>query len=232
MKIIPVIDLKNKIAVSASQGNRDYYQPIKSNLSASSHVEDIIDGFLSIYPFKTIYIADLNAITNTGSNQQLIDNIIERYNTIEFWIDSGRKADDISITSANKYRPILGSESQTPLSLQKIRSLSNNYILSLDFFPTTGYSGPSELLNNSSVWPDDIIIMNLGGVGTNSGPDIGQLECFCQQYPEKNFIAAGGIRNKRDLLKLKEIGVNYALVASALHSGVINRETIKKLISI
>ena len=232
MKIIPVIDLKNKFAVSASQGNRDCYQPIKSSLSTSSHIEDIIDGFLSINPFKTIYIADLNAITNTGSNQQLIDKTIERYNTIEFWVDSGKKADAISITSENKYRPILGSESQIPISLQKIRSLSNNYILSLDFFPTTGYSGPPELLNNSSIWPDNIIIMNLGGVGANSGPDIGQLEYFCQLYPEKNFIAAGGVRNERDLLKLKEIGVNCALVASALHSGVINRETIKKLISI
>jgi phosphoribosylformimino-5-aminoimidazole carboxamide ribotide isomerase len=74
--------------------------------------------------------------------------------------------------------------------------------------------------------------MNLGGVGANSGPDIGQLEYFCQLYPEKNFIAAGGVRNERDLLKLKEIGVNHALVASALHSGVINHQTIKKLIPI
>jgi len=232
MKIIPVIDLKNKFAVFASQGNRDCYQPIESSLSASSHIEDIIDGFLSVYPFKTIYIADLNAITNTGSNQQLIDKTIERYDTIEFWVDSGKKADDISIASENKYRPILGSESQTPISLQKFRSLSNHYILSLDFFPATGYSGPSELLNNSRIWPNDIIIMNLGGVGANSGPDIGQLEYFCQLYPEKNFIAAGGVRNERDLLKLKEIGVNHALVASALHSGVINHQTIKKLIPI
>ncbi len=230
MKIIPVIDVKNEAVVFASQGNRNCYQPIKSPLSASSSIENIIDGLLSIYPFKIIYIADLNAITNTGSNQKIIDNIIQQYCTIEFWIDNGKTADTISIASDFKYRPILGSENQKSISLQKISSLPKNCILSLDFFPNSGYSGPAELLNNSKSWPDNIIIMSLECVGTNAGPNMKRLKYFCQKHPGKNFIAAGGIRNERDLLKLEKIGINYALVASALHSGAINKQTIKKLI--
>lgn len=232
MNIIPVIDLKNEVVVSAHQGNRDRYQPIKSTLSSSSCIEDIIDSFLSIYPFKIIYIADLNAITNTGDNQQLIDKTISQYKTIEFWIDNGKKADDISIIPKIKYRPILGSESQTAMSLKKLNSLPKKAILSLDFFPATGYSGPTELFDNPSLWPDNIIIMSLKYVGANLGPDIERLNDFCQKYPDKNFIAAGGIRNEADLLKLKKIGVTHTLIASALHSGIINHQTIKKLTSL
>lgn len=229
MKIIPVIDLKNGIVVSAIQGMRDSYQPIKSTLSTTSDIENIIDGFLSIYPFKTIYIADLNAITNTGSNIQIIDKIIKQYNLIEFWVDNGKQVDVVSIMLDFKYRPIFGSENQDSANFKNINTLPKKSILSLDFFPNTGYSGPLDLLNNSNLWPDNIIIMNLACVGANSGPDFDRLTQYCQQHPDKNFIAAGGVRDERDLLKLKKTGVNHTLIASALHSGKIDSETVKKL---
>jgi phosphoribosylformimino-5-aminoimidazole carboxamide ribotide isomerase len=56
-----------------------------------------------------------------------------------------------------------------------------------------------------------------------------KLNGFCRRYPHKQFIAAGGIRNVADLQALKQIGVQQALVASALHSGMIGREEIKTL---
>lgn len=229
MKIIPVIDLKNGTVVSAIQGIRDSYQPIKSTLSTTSDIEDIIDGFLSIYPFKTIYIADLNAITNTGNNIQIINRVIKQYNAIEFWVDNGKQINDVSIMLDFKYRPIFGSENQGSANFKIINSLPKRSILSLDFFPNIGYSGPLDLLNTPDLWPGNIIIMNLECVGANSGPDFDSLSQYCQQHIDKNFIAAGGIRGERDLLKLKKIGVKHALIASALHLGKIDSETIKKL---
>ncbi len=79
-------------------------------------------------------------------------------------------------------------------------------------------------------WPDNIIIMTLERVGSNFGPDLYKLEEFCRQYPNKNFIAAGGIRNILDLMALSEIGIHQALVASALHSGNIGPEDIAKIL--
>ncbi len=229
MKIIPVIDLKNGLVVSAHLGDRNNYQPINSPLSTSSNIENIIDGFLTIYPFEIIYIADLDAITKTGDNQQLINKISFQYSSIEFWVDSGSTINDLLTTSEIKYRPILGSESQPTINLQRTRPISNKFILSLDFFPIIGYSGPAELLDNPVLWPKNIIIMSLEHVGTTLGPDIDRLSSFCQTHPDKNFIAAGGVRNEEDLLHLKQIGITHALIASALHSGVVNHQAIKKL---
>jgi len=229
MNIIPVIDLQNGLVVAAKQGQRKAYKPIKSNLSRSSSILDIIDGFLSIFPFKNIYIADLNAITGSGNNQDLINIAIKNYSSIEFWVDTGINPESLSVVTDNKYRPILGSESQTPTFFNHLTKTLNNYILSLDFFPSQGYVGPKELFNLPDLWPIDIIIMSLDRVGQNFGPDMEKLQFFCKKYPSKNFIAAGGIRHEQDLINLKKIGIQHALVASALHSGEIDGETLREL---
>lgn len=229
MNIIPVIDLKDGLAVSAIQGKRNGYQPINSPLCQSSLIEDVLQGYLSIYPFKTFYIADLNAITHIGDNQRLIDTLIQHHPALEFWVDNGKQIPDLFTSKTLKYRPIIGSEYQQINNFQAgIESLKNT-VLSLDFFPESGYRGPLELLENATFWPQNVIIMSLEKVGTNTGPDWDRLGFFCKKQPKKNFIAAGGIRHADDLLSLKEIGVNYALIASALHSGAINADWLKKL---
>lgn len=230
MHIIPVIDLKDGIVVSAQQGQRESYQPITSNLCNSSKIDDVINGFLSIHSFKTMYIADLNAITNTGNNHALIAEVVNQSPQVEFWVDNGTKTQCLSKIYAANYKLIIASESQNITNLQDNDFQIKKHILSLDFFPHQGYTGPVKLLNNPELWPQNVIIMTLDRVGKNTGPDLKRLKEFCKQYPEKNFIAAGGIRHEIDLLKLKGIGVHYALIASALHSGVINAQTIKKLI--
>ncbi len=231
MNIIPVIDLKNGQVVMAQQGQRNSYQVIHSNLSNSSSIEDIIEGYLSIYPFKNIYIADLNAITEEGSNEALIKTTTHKYSYIKFWVDSGKNLSELSVITGIKYRPIIGSESQKPVPESNATNYFTDYILSLDFFPQQGYLGPVELLKNSSLWPKDIIIMTLDKVGANQGPDFEKIREFQHKFTDKNFIAAGGVRGIDDLLKLKKMGINHALVASALHSGKINSQAIKKLIS-
>ena len=166
MKIIPVIDIKDGIAVSAQQGQRDYYRPMKSKLCATSSIKAVLEGFLSIYPFNTIYLADLNAITYNSNNQSLIDNIIIEYPAIHFWVDNGKKIQNPSSTS---YQSIIGSENQDFIHFSSPIPISN-HILSLDFFPEQGYKGPINLLENSTLWPDNIIIMTLNRVGNNIGP--------------------------------------------------------------
>ncbi len=232
MQIVPVIDLLDGLVVAAKHGERDSYQPIKSKICSTSLIEDVLNGFLAIYPFNTVYIADLNSITNSGNNHFLIDNILSQYKDIEFWVDNGKEVQDLTENAATNYIPVTGSEYQNTEGINNLHSALKKTILSLDFFPKQGYAGPKELLNNSTLWPQDIIIMSLEKVGKNAGPDIKRLEVFQQKHPDKNFIAAGGVRNEKDLLNLYKIGINHVLIASALHSGVINTKAIKKLTSI
>ena len=62
MNIIPVIDIRDGIVVHARGGERANYQPLKSLLTQSVKLEQVIDDLLAWYPFKQLYIADLDAI--------------------------------------------------------------------------------------------------------------------------------------------------------------------------
>ena len=225
MKIIPVIDLKDGVVVHAQQGLREHYQPISTNLCQSSDVYQVIRAFLDNYNFDTIYIADLNAITQQGDHEGLIDNVVTSFPHILFWIDSGYQRFK---KHPGNYLPVLGSECFSDETVLGLKAFNKQFILSLDYSLSEAL-GAKSLFSDPHLWPDTIIIMTLNRVGSNQGPDLDRLNWFCRQYPHKQFIAAGGIRNANDLQALKQIGVHQALIASALHSGFIRREDIKKL---
>ncbi|CAA9891421.1 Phosphoribosylformimino-5-aminoimidazole carboxamide ribotide isomerase [Candidatus Methylobacter favarea] len=228
MEIIPVIDLKDGEVVHAQQGKRALYQPINTGLCSSSNIYKVIRAFLSLCDFNTLYIADLNAITLQGDHKHLINKVLSRFPEITFWIDTGYQQYDANLQRPGNYLPILGSESYQDEDCQEIAAFGSNFILSLDF-SIYGALGAQKLFANQELWPENIIIMLLDRVGSNSGPDLNKLNDFCSRYPDKNFIAAGGIRNKQDLIDLKEIGIKQALVASALHSGDLSRADIHGL---
>ena len=96
MHIIPVIDFKDGQAVHAVRGDRQHYQPIHlhSRLTACSSIDAVMSGFLNLYPFRTFYIADLNAITGQGEHNALIADLLARHADIEFWIDNGSRLAD------------------------------------------------------------------------------------------------------------------------------------------
>lgn len=226
MKIIPVIDLKNNLVVHAKQGDRENYLPINTPLCASADIYHVIDAFLSLYEFDTFYIADLNAITELGNHNTLIAEVMATFPELTFWVDKGYQCYQ-PITSPN-YLPVLGSECYQEETVMELSDFNKEFILSLDY-AMTGPLGAARLFTDTELWPNHIIIMTLACVGSNNGPDTGKLQQFLQLYPEKNFIAAGGIRNSSDLQALEKIGITQALIASALHSGAIQASDIAKL---
>jgi phosphoribosylformimino-5-aminoimidazole carboxamide ribotide isomerase len=227
MQIIPVIDLKDGQAVHARLGNRQQYQPIKSSLCKSSDIFDVIDAFLELYPFDTVYIADLNALSKNGNHHILLEKVLNHFSNTTFWIDAGYHQ-PYKLFSQLNYLPVIGSESCRDSNLSDIKAIDEEFILSLDFSLSQPL-GPKKLFENSEFWPKRIIIMTLGLVGSNAGPALAMLQNYCNNYPEKNFIAAGGIRNSTDLLLLKKMGITHTLVASALHSGTISAANIKNI---
>ena len=228
MQIIPVIDIKAGLVVLAKQGQRQKYRPLSTPLCNSSQISDVIDAYLGIYSFTHFYIADLDALMNTGSNDELINSVFSRYPHINFIIDCGSIKSKHSLLSA-RHTAIIGTESITKHDLITIKQTTENFILSLDFSAQHKKMGDPLLYKSPSLWPKSVIIMTLGRVGKNSGPDLIRLEYYRRHYPQHDFIAAGGIRHKQDLLQLKGIGIKTALVASALHNGSLTNQDIQKL---
>lgn len=229
MQIIPVIDIKGGQVVLAKQGQRDQYRPLHTPLCHSSQLDDVINAYLSLYNFTQFYIADLDALMLTGSNHALINSIFSRYPYLNFMVDSGTVKTNYTPVQPKQLTLIIGTES---IKMHDLADLKQEFILSLDFSTEHRQIGETTLFTCSELWPKQLIIMTLGLVGKNSGPDLEKLEHYQKSYPQHKFVAAGGIRHLQDLIQLKQIGIETALVASALHNGSLTGTDIQKLESL
>lgn len=225
MRLIPVLDIKEGVVVHAQRGQRDTYQPIHSPLCPSADVYAVIEAFLQLHDFSVIYIADLNAITQQGDNKTLIHAVLRHYPHITFWLDAGYQSPELVFADAANYRPVLGSECCTTEQI----AATKNALLSLDFSSNNEPLGEACLFADSRLWSEQVIIMTLARVGSNTGVDTEKLQHYQQRYPQTDFIAAGGVRNKADLQQLKAIGINSVLVASALHTKAISKADIANM---
>lgn len=225
MQIIPVIDLKGGLVVHAVRGERKAYQAIDrhSGLTRSTTLAGVVADFLSLFPFQTFYIADLDAITSVGSHGDAIDKLCARFPAIEFWIDNGQDLSAETMRYDNQ-TVVIGTESQTGGA----KPVSYEGILSLDF-KNGELLGCSEWFERSDYWPKRVIAMTLQKVGTQTGPDFALLTHLRKTSPQTHFIAAGGIRGYDDLCQLSGLGIQSALVATALHSGALDSLALQTL---
>ncbi|NOT84571.1 MAG: nickel transporter [Methylococcaceae bacterium] len=230
MYIIPVLDLKDGCVVHAKQGQREQYAPVRSPLCQSADLEKVMAAYLNLHPFTTFYIADLNAIAGRGDHQTLLNQLLSKFPSLEFWIDSGFQSTPSLYYQHDNYVPVLGSESYTNANCSTLLTFQQKYILSLDFAATLNL-GAEQIFVSPILWPERIIIMSLPRVGSDQGPDVEKLQQFTQRYPEHVFIAAGGIRNSEDIAALSKIGITTALLASALHAGTIGAQDLQQIAS-
>lgn len=224
IKLIPVIDLKDGIVVHAKYGQRDNYQPIQSVLSDQPDIYSVLNGFLRLHAFDTLYIADLNAITQNGDNSTLIQKVIKDFPTITFWIDAGKI---LPQEFPQNHTPILGSEYMDKHCATYLAQFNHEFILSLDHGVLGERLGAAELWHEPNYWPKEVIIMTLARVGSSQGVASKELQHFNEAHPNKQFIAAGGVRNMNDIALLKKYNVKAVLLASAFHLGAITAENLK-----
>jgi len=228
------VDLLDGIVVHAKQGQRHTYQAIQSRLTKSPKPLDIVNALMDIYPFDTLYIADLNAIQGYSpiTHTNTIADIAHRYPTLQIWLDAGSKTPTIlnQRAEAKNLTYVLGTENFSELTEYNSCQHPLNYqaILSLDFM-SNGYHGPPELLANASDWPQHVIAMTLPRVGTNSGVDHPTLKHLRQLATHQQLYAAGGVRNPCDLQQLQALAIHGALVASALHNKQLLTQDLLRL---
>src|SRR5258706_1427308 len=114
MDIIPVLDLGGRIVVRAHGGQRDEYRQLESPLSPTSDPADVMRGLYSVYPFRTFYVADLDAIMGTGNNEAAQRRLKAEFPAAVFWGDNG--VSDLSSArnwlAAGLGHLVIGSENQ------------------------------------------------------------------------------------------------------------------------
>lgn len=238
MKIIPVIDVFNGIAVHAIRGQRNKYQPLRSIMCKSSDPLNIALTFEAL-GFKSLYLADLDAILGKPANLSLYQQIVTNV-SLELMVDAGTadivKAKKVLESGIKKI--IIGSETlgdfdflnravevfgedkiivSIDLKEEKMLSLSDT-IKSMDasFF--------AQKLEHIGV--SQIIFLDLSRVGTEQGINSVAIENILEKTSLDVFVG-GGIKGIRELEELRRLGVSGALIATVLHNGKLKIDELK-----
>ena len=230
MEVVPVIDLKGGEVVHARGGRRDEYRPIETPLSLSSKPSDVVGGLLRLFPFRRIYVADLDAIQRVGDHASVLARLAKAWPELEFWVDNGiAEANHAAAWLAeNTACLVIGSESQNSSELVQSLRMNPRVVLSLDFRGDV-FQGPPEILADAALRPSRVIVMTLAQVGSGAGPDLSRVEQIARQGVGRQVYAAGGVRDAQDLRLAARAGAAGALVATALHGGALSPEELKAL---
>ena len=239
MKIIPVLDVLGGVAVHAVRGRRKDYQPLKSVLCASSEPIDLAVA-LKTLDFSELYVADLDSITGRPQNLSLLTEIAEATGS-ELMVDAGvsslKAAEDVLNSQASKV--IIGTETLTNASFvgEAIAIFgSEKIVVSLDMmgkrvlsrFKLGRLAEPVAFVRElEEQGVSHVIVLDLEKVGSGEGANIPFLKDVLNNV-QIDVLVGGGVRDIKDLLELKELGVFGALVATALHSGEISPKTLKQ----
>lgn len=241
MRVIPVLDLKDGLVVHAVAGQRARYQPIKSVLVDTPEPLSVLCALREKLWCDEFYVADLNAIQGQGNHYGLIARLAAEPG-VKLLVDAGANtAQEVqTLLSLGVRQVVLGTETlphwQAACAvLEAVRV--GQLVLSLDMQAGRVLSRSQEL---AFLHPLDalrraeeagfrsVILLDLARVGTRQGPDIALLTQARQTCPRLELIAGGGVRGVVDLAALRDAGVDGVLVATALHSGDITPEAIKR----
>jgi len=241
MRIIPVIDLKNGQAVHGKSGRRESYRPVRSVLVEGSDPIRTADAFYRKLGCTELYVADLDAIERKGSNAELLKQLAAR-SELSIMADAGTgKVEAVGqLLEWGVKKVIIGSETLEDIGdLVKITDkYSECVVFSLDLMGNElltrcgGFAQKEidvifkELV---SLGVKEFILLCLSAVGTGQGLKLSLLKKISGLKGNKSLLAGGGVRNKDDLLILKNLGIDGALIATALHEGWITGEDIAGL---
>lgn len=230
MQIVPVIDLYKGQVVQAVAGKREHYRPVRSHLCPGSDPGRIVQAFLDLYPFATLYIADLDAITGLPADRIVIRKLREQFPLLDIWLDQGLHDKDGMLQAGyRRITHVIGSETNiSPRQLADLVAVRPQPVLSLDFRGEV-FLGDPALLRCPDLWPERVICMNLERVGTGNGVDEQRLQQIRSAGGQRRIYYAGGIGNLSDLYRLHDHGVTGVLLATALHNGHITARELKLL---
>ena len=224
IKKVPVLDLKDNIAVSGKSGLRDTYTPLQTVFAPSANPMEIASG-LSINGADEMYIADLDLIESKGHN---IHEVKMANTILPVMLDAGVK-DFESFTFFLDYAYKIIVPTETMESIDEIKKIFENYpkeriVVSVDIKDNelcsknldVSLTEFKEILKELD--PNEIILLDITSVGTQKGYNQELLNSF-KDLNDK-LVIAGGL-NKNSISELDDIGIKKVLVGTALHSGEV-----------
>lgn len=219
MDLILAMDLKGGLVVHGKRGKRDTYRPLTWGLSPSA---DPVP-YLSVMRPHALYIADLDRITGQGSHDQEISSCARMVSTC--YVDRGCRSPGDCLSGENIMN-VIGTETAgedltryppgiLSLDIRNGRVIPSGrmpsmFITEADHLPFQGY-----------------LVLNLGSVGTGEGLPLADLSAL-RTATAKYLLFGGGISGARDLDHLASAGFDGAVVATAVHRGLIPLDAVRR----
>lgn len=238
-EIIPVIDLLGGSVVRGVKGERHNYKPVKPIFCSSSDPLEIATSYRDYFNFSSIYIADLDRITGSGNNLEVVKNIKKLFpDPGQVYCDPGI-SDSCDVDYIHSYIDNLVIGTETLPSLQLINDVTNTFgmekvTLSLDIksgnvltrakeLTDLGLSSVVDKLVNTGIKRMFVIVLD--AVGSFRGVDTVSFSSL--QKGDLAVFLGGGVRDAKDISRLREIGYSGCLVASCLYNGNITPDHIR-----
>jgi phosphoribosylformimino-5-aminoimidazole carboxamide ribotide isomerase len=241
MQIIPVLDLAGGRLVHAQAGDRSRYELLESDL-VPGRVGDpvaVLRAFHDMLGIHECYLADLDAIQGGAVQRSLIRELAEFHTGFAgaLLVDAGAHLPGgaLEVLSCGASEVVVGLETlQAFADLGAIVTVvgPTRVVFSLDLrlghpvihpeLRDARGAGPDALSlaeQATAVGVTTILALDLGRVGTGCGVDLGLLDSLRRRLPGIRLLAGGGVLTRRDLERMRDVGCDGALVASAIHTG-------------
>lgn len=227
----------------AVRGERRHYRPVQSVLTDAPTPLAVARALRERFGFSELYVADLDAIEGGPGHEEVLRRLIESYG-LRLLVDAG--VADVGraqrLLEIGVHRVVVASETLTDSGdLAAIGAVlpPERRVFSLDLREGRVLSKAARLAGRSAVealgvvrtmgWLD-VIILDLARVGTGMGPDAVLIREIRQWSPDVALLVGGGIRSVEDLERLRALGVEGVLVATALHAGALSPKDLREWI--
>ena len=223
LEFLPAVDIKSGQITQAIDIAENYYK---------GSPQQIIESFTSV-GCKWIHLVDLDAAYSTGSNFELISNLINSAG-VDTQLSGGIANQEIlnlSLTTSAKW---INLSTSALLNMDWVESVlethSKQVCISLDVADevlTARGSGVIvgdlwESLNKlEAAGCKRYVVTENKSDGTMIGPNFNLLAKI-QQKSSASIVSSGGVGNLSDLAKLRQIGIDGVVVGKALYAGQIN----------
>ena len=238
MRVVAVIDIRDGRAVHASGGAREGYMPV--GVVAGEPVDGDVVKLGRVYAdrlgLSEIYVADLDAITEgVGAlNAGVLGGLAAV--GVPVMVDAGVSTvrEARTVLEAGASRVIVGLETLTGFdALDDIcRAVGGERVIcSIDLRDGALLAAPNVVAavptidgvarRAAAAGVGALIVLDLARVGSARGPDLDAMRMARAGAQNVALFAGGGVRDNADLLALAEAGCDGALVATALHRGLL-----------